>query len=384
MKQLIPFLLFLVPINSFSQTCPPPEFFDSRVIPVIYPFLQASPDVRGSGMGNAGVATSNSAFGGFWNIAKAPLSTKKMQVGISNAPWYAQTRSGQSIKSLYGHFNFGNGNAILFSANNLPLGNIVIIDSLGITQGTVKLTEYAYQLGYARKLGEKSSMGIGFSSVGTRSSNDFRESEQLLAGYVGLFSSRSISSNTELSFGVSINNMGARVIGERTQLKKRNYLPTNLRIGGALQKDLNETNSLTFALDLSKLLVPTPPIYERARCTGAILTGLNGQPLILSGHDPDQQPDGISSINDAPGGFQEEIQEVSINTGLEYIYREKLLARLGYAYQHKEKGNNRYFTMGAGYKTKLIALDVAYLNSGVSAHPQDETIQIGLSVTLGE
>lgn len=65
----------------------------------------------------------------------------------------------------------------------------------------------------------------------------------------------------------------------------REFLPANLRIGTAYTMYIDKYNSLTFALDLNKLLVPTTPIYA-TDSFGVVLRDADGNAIIEKGRDP--------------------------------------------------------------------------------------------------
>ena len=129
------------------------------------------------------------------------------------------------------------------------------------------------------------------------------------------------------------------------------------------------TDNFNFSVDMNKLLVPTPPIYD-------ISTG-----DILSGKDPDV-PVALAifqSFTDAPGGFKEELNEISYSFGAEYWYNHQFAIRGGYFHEHASKGNRKYFTVGAGFRMNVFALDFSYLMPVALNHPLARTLRFSLS-----
>ncbi|MBK9580762.1 MAG: hypothetical protein IPO48_02190 [Saprospiraceae bacterium] len=61
----------------------------------------------------------------------------------------------------------------------------------------------------------------------------------------------------EWSFGLALTNMGSKVSYTRDNVVK-DFIPINMGLGSALRLDLDQYNSLTFALDFNKLMIPTP------------------------------------------------------------------------------------------------------------------------------
>jgi hypothetical protein len=130
---------------------------------------------------------------------------------------------------------------------------------------------------------------------------------------------------------------------------------------------LDDLSTLTFALDLNKLLVPTNPIRD---ADGKIISGTN----------PDRSvPSAIfGSFNDAPGGFSEEMSEISYSFGTEYWYNKQFAIRSGYFYETPTKGDRRYFTVGAGLKYNVFNLDIAYLLANQQTSPLAQTLRFSL------
>jgi len=159
----------------------------------------------------------------------------------------------------------------------------------------------------------------------------------------------------ELAFGLNISNLG-RKISYTEDNQEDEFIPINLRLGGRITLDLDDYNSLSAAIDLNKLLVPTEPIWGDS-------IDSNGNREIIEGYDPNVPvPTGIvQSFYDAPGGFREELHEIMISVGMEYWYRKQFAVRAGYFHEHETKGNRKFFTVGIGLKLNVFALDFAYL-----------------------
>src|SRR5690606_30659214 len=138
-----------------------------------------------------------------------------------------------------------------------------------------------------------------------------------------------------------ISNIGPKISYSYNGAKE--FLPTNLKIGAANTWFLDEQNKLTLALDMNKLLVPTPPVVD---ANGAIIDGKSTQRSVVSGI--------VGSFSDAPGGFSEEIREIMFSPAIEYWYNNQFAVRAGYSYENPEKGNRKYATFGVGYKYRSL------------------------------
>jgi hypothetical protein len=169
-----------------------------------------------------------------------------------------------------------------------------------------------------------------------------------------------VKSNATLSLGASISNIGTKI--SYTDANNKDFLPGNLRIGGALKKEIDPFNSLTFVLDFNKLLVPSP------------YPGSKSQPLLTGVFE---------SFSDARGGAKEEFQEISTSIGLEYWYKQIFSGRAGYFYESPSKGNRNYLTTGVGLRFEKFGLDAAYM---VPLNQQNnalaETIRFSLMLSV--
>ena len=92
----------------------------------------------------------------------------------------------------------------------------------------------------------------------------------------------------------------------------------------------------------------------------------------------------FSSFGDA-GSFSEELKEFQVSLGAEYNYNEQFALRAGYFYEHKLKGNRKYFTLGAGLKYNVFGLNFSYLipsGNGVNRNPLSNTLRFSLVFDL--
>ena len=166
-------------------------------------------------------------------------------------------------------------------------------------------------------------------------------------------------------------------------MDSRDFIPTTLRFGTGLKMDLNEYNSLAFMFDITKLLVPTPPVYDSV---GGILYGMDDNVSVMAGI--------IQSFYDAPGydkngigngPFMEELSEYNWALGVEYWYNNVFAVRGGYFNEAALKGNRKYFTLGAALKYNVFGLDVSYLipiGSTVGVSPLENTLRFNLTYSI--
>ncbi|MET4141738.1 type IX secretion system outer membrane channel protein PorV [Pedobacter sp. UYP1] len=347
---------------------------ETNNIIIAVPFLLITPDARAGAMGEAGVAVLPDGNTMSINPSKVAFLDQPYGFSVSYSPWLRHVVSGINLAYLSGYYKVGDKNTIGASLRYFSVSQVQLFDLNKQDLGTYSPNEFAVDGTFARKFGDNFSLGTAVRYIRSNLYSNLFASGQntkpahAIAADVSAYFKKStvfLGKDAILALGIYISNIGTKMSYEDTGPKY--FLPTNLKIGGASTFILNDLNQFTIALDLNKLLVPTQPIY-----------GTNGE--ILKGRDPDKSvPAGIfGSFNDAPGGFKEEVQEVSIATGLEYMYDKKFALRSGYFYESPKKGNRRYFTVGTGFKYQEFNIDLAYLIAGVPNSPLANTLRFSL------
>jgi hypothetical protein len=182
--------------------------------------------------------------------------------------------------------------------------------------------------------------------------------------------------NCKLAFGIDISNIGNKLTYTQNDLNK-DFLPTNLRLGGAITMEINDYNSFTFTSDINKLLVPTKPIK-------------NGDTILYGKDDNVSVVGGIfQSFWDAPGVpdengnrsvLKEELREITYSLGVEYWYRKQFAIRFGYFHEAETKGNRKFFTAGLGLKLNVIGFDFSYLIPQKANNPLANTLRFTLNL----
>ena len=143
---------------------------------------------------------------------------------------------------------------------------------------------------------------------------------QSISADVAAFYSKPIfiaDQSSNLAIGANISNIGSKISYSETTT--RDFIPINLRLGTAISTDFDEYNKMSLALDINKLLVPTPPRYDDE---GQIIQGEDPDVSVVSGM--------FQSFSDAPGGFKEEMREINYSLGTEYWYNNQFAVRMGY------------------------------------------------------
>lgn len=353
------------------------------------PFLLISPDSRAGGMGEVGAATSADVNSFHWNVSKLAFSEKKMGLGISYTPWLRALVPDINLAYLSFYNKLDKDQAIGGSMRYFSLGNITFTDIVGNPIGQFKPNEFALDFGYARKLGDNFSGGmtarfiysnltggINVQGAGTKPGTSFAVD---LSGTYRNTKIKVGDKKSEIQAGLNISNIGAKISYSNTANK--DFIPINMRIGSTLTMHLDDYNDLSFSVDINKLLVPSPPVYELDTNGSPKVDPNTGQYVIAAGKDPNRSvPAGIfGSFNDAPGGFKEELREFNPSVGMEYWYNKQFAVRAGYFYEHPLKGNRQFFTLGAGLRYNVFGFDFAYL---VPTNRQRSPLENTLRFTL--
>ncbi len=344
-----------------------------NVVTTAVPFLRISPDARAAGMGDLAIATSPDANSSFWNLAKVPFNSNKGGISASYTPWLKDILSDVYLASVAGFYKFDDQQALSGSLRYFSLGNIQFTDNLGNDLNTFRPREFGIDVGYSRKLSEKSGIGVGLKYIysnlaeGPAAGNNYKAASAV-AGDLAYYYNGHNDLGQGWAFGAVMSNLGSK-ISYTDNADQKDYIPANLGIGTTYTRVFNSANSLTFGVDLNKLLVPTPPADP---ATPQQLSDYRSKSVISSW---------FSSFGDAPGGFSEEVKEFQASLGAEYWYNNQFALRAGYFHEDKTKGNRRYFTMGVGIKYQSFGLDFSYLlpsGSGVDRNPLSNTLRFSL------
>jgi len=330
-----------------------------NTITTAVPFLLISPDSRAGGMGDVGVATSPDANSLHWNPAKFAFVEDEVGFAVSYVPWLRALVPDINLSYLAGYKKLNKNEAIAMELRYFTLGDITFTDVIGNNLGQYKPSEFAIGSAYSRKLSDQFSLAIsgryiysnltGGQSAGGITTNAGQSVAADVAGYFRK-DIRIAKKDMELALGANISNIGNKV--RYTETSTRDFIPINLRLGTALNADLDEYNKISFAFDINKLLVPTPPIYSDS-IDGQIDFGQDPNVSVVSGI--------FQSFGDAPGGFSEEMREINFSVGTEYWYDDQFAVRAGYFNEHNTKGGRKFFTFGSGVKYNVFALDFSYL-----------------------
>lgn len=351
----------------------------NRIISTGVPLLLIAPDSRAGAMGDLGATSKPDANSIHWNAAKLSFTEKKAGLSFSYTPWLRQIVSDIKLMYLSGYYKIDDRSTIGGSLTYFSLGSIDFSSEEGISTGTYKPNEFAFDLAYSMKLSNNFSLSL----TGRYIRSDLTQGQNVgttqthaanaAAADLGLYYQNKLNIDlpSEYAFGLQISNLGTKI--SYSDNMESSFLPANLRLGGRYTMDFDQFNNLSLMVDLNKLLVPTPPVYNE---DGSIYAGMDPNVGILQG--------AIQSFYDAPNGLKEEMQEISLSVGAEYWYNKVLAVRAGYFYEAKNKGARQYLTVGAGLRYNVMGLDISYLisTSALSNNPLKNTLRIALTFDL--
>ncbi len=345
-----------------------------NVVTSAVPFLRISPDARSGGMGDVGIATSPDANSSFWNVGKAVFATNQGSIGATYTPWLKDLGLNDvNLITVGGYYKLDDIQALTGSLRYFSLGNIQFTDGLGNDLSQFKPREFALDAGYSRKLSSKLGLGIALRYInsnltgGLETGGATTKTGTSVAGDIHVFHTAAKEKGDGLNWGITLSNLGSKISYSNDAITK-DFIPANLGLGASYTKIYDESSKLTFALDINKLMVPTPPSLSDS----AGLEDYHKQGVVSSW---------FKSFGDAPGGFKEELKEFQISAGAEYWYNNQFAFRAGYFYEDATKGNRKYFTLGAGLKYNMFGLNFSYLlpsGNGVNRNPLSNTLRFSL------
>ncbi len=379
-----------------------------NTITTALPFLGINPDSRSGAMGDAGTALSPNSSSTMWNTAMLNFADAKSEIGVSYTPWLRQLTNDMHLSYLSGYARVGQRHVIGGALRYFSLGEITFTDQSGNYIREFKPNEFELTLSYAFKLAEKHSIGVNgkfaYSNLTGGLVTQGTETKAAVAGIADIsyaYRTEDINwfkVNGVYSFGLVIANVGNKVAYSANA--RRDFLPTTLRIGNAYTAKIDRYNSLTVSVDVSKLLVPTPPVYATIDGERTLISGKSNDVGVIAGMvqsfydapgrvieddngDPIDNGDGTYQVKKG-SKFGEEMREIMIGSGLEYWYNNIFAVRAGYFYENVSKGGRQFFTMGVGFKYNIFSFDFSYLAALKRNNPLANTMRFTLRFTLGE
>lgn len=342
-----------------------------------------APDARGGGLGDVGAATDPDVNSQYWNPAKYPFCISRAGVALNFTPWLRSLVNDMNLAYLAGYYRIGDHSAVSSSLRYFNLGK-VYTSYEGAESGegtTINPYEMSLDVAYSLMLSETFSLSAALRWIYSDMRFDEREDNSPASAFaadIAAYYQNYINigqRECQLGIGLNISNIGSKIKFSGKEYSE--FLPANLRLGASLMIPIDEYNRLTIAADANKLLVPTVPKQEEGEDNSEYEDRVHREYNDISAIR------GIfKSFGDAPGGFKEELQEIYYGVGAEYTYNDKFSLRAGYHHEAENKGNRKYFTVGAGFKMSVFQLDAGYVVATAKSNPLDQTLRFTLAFDM--
>ncbi len=387
MKRIVLFLIVLTGIQIVRAQDTP-----TRVIVTGVPFLLVAADARSAAMGDQGVATSADAFSQQYNPAKFAFATDEQGVSVSYTPYLTSLVNDMSLGQLTYYNRINERSAFAGTLRYFGLGNIELRQTGDPDEvpRTVNPNELAFDGSYSLKLSDRFSMAVGGRYISSNLkipdvNGDASPARTFAFDIAGFYQSEEIAYtdfNGRWRAGVNFQNMGPKISYDNSKLDS-NFLPANMRLGGGFDFIFDQYNKIAVNLEFTKLMVPTPQdndLNKDGEVTNEEVTENR------SNYDSISWTEGIfKSFSDAPGGFSEELKEITYSLGTEYVYQDSFAMRLGYFHESPMKGAREFFSLGAGFKYNVVKVDFSYLFSTSNVkNPLENTLRFSLTFNFGE
>ncbi|TDL99132.1 MAG: hypothetical protein C4K58_07540 [Flavobacteriaceae bacterium] len=339
------------------------------------PFLRISPDARAGGLADMGVATSSDAYSQYWNASKYAFAKNTSAIGVSFTPYLSQITNDVYLLNVSGYtfIDQDQRSTLGASLNYFSLGDVELtslgVDNTYVSNGTAKPSEFSFDVSYGLRLTDYYAMAVALRYIRSDLYNGINDTSNKAASTFavdlsGMYTTGDIlvlGMDSEVRAGYNISNIGPKLDYSNDD-QKATYLPSNLRLGSAIDLNFNQNNKLTLALELSKLLVPTPVAGQTPQDNG-VLSSV------------------FSSLSDGEDG-----KEITYAFSSEYLLNDAFAFRAGYFYENEDKGARQYLATGLGLKYDAFGFDASYLfstNSNVNNALQN-TLRLGLTWYIGE
>ena len=385
MKKL-PLLFVCLIVVSFAKA-------QDRVITTGVPFLMVAADARAAGMGDQGVATSADAFSQQWNPAKYAFALDKQGFSVSYTPYLTDLVNDISLAQVTYFNKLNERSAFAGSLRYFGLGGIELRQTGDPNEAFVTVTpnEFAFDGSYSLKLSEKFAMAVGAKYIRSNlkvatDTGDASPASSFAIDVAGFYQSEEIAYNEfngRWRAGFNIQNLGPKISYDNDEISN-NFLPANLKVGTGFDFILDDYNKVALNLEFNKLLVPTP--QQGINLNGDNIVDDKDTTIANEDYRTISWTSGIfKSFGDAPGGFSEELKEITYAAGAEYLYQDSFAMRLGYFHESQDKGARQFFSLGAGFKYTTIKVDVSYLFSASKVrNPLENTLRFSLTFNFGD
>lgn len=338
-----------------------------------------APDARAAGMGDVGAATDPDVNSQYWNPAKYPFCISRAGVSLNYTPWLRQLVSDMSVAYLSGYYRIGDYSAVSASLRYFSLGEVFTDESENAM--TINPYEMSLDVAYSLMLSEKFSLAAAVRWIYSDLTYNFEDDTSpgsAFAADIACYYNDYINigeRECQLGIGLNISNIGSKITFGGSDDSE--FIPTNMRLGASLMVPVDEYSRFTIAADANKLLVPTFPLQEDGELEEDYKRRIQKEY-----YDVSSIAGIFKSFGDAPGGMKEELQEINWSVGAEYVYNDKFSVRAGYHHESENKGNRKYFTVGAGFRMSAFTLDCGYVIATAKSNPLDQTMRFTLGFDM--
>lgn len=376
MKKILFLILTVLPLTALAQD--KEDMFNPVNASVTSQTI--APDARAAGMGDVGAATEADVNSQYWNPAKYPFAISRAGVALNYTPWLRQLVNDMDLAYLAGYYRIGDYSAVSTSLRYFSLGEVMLSYDADPSM-TINPYEMSLDVAYSMMLSEQLSWAVGLRWIYSDLTWDYTDDTSpgsAFAADIALYYQNYLNlgdRECQVGLGWSVSNIGSKISFGGDDNSE--FIPTNMRLGASLTVPVDEYNRFTIAADANKLLVPTYPKQEDGESTEAYqervqkdyydISSINGM---------------IKSFSDAPNGFKEELQEIQWSVGAEYIYHDQFSIRAGYHHESENKGNRKYFTVGAGFRMNVFSLDAGYVIATAKSNPLDQTLRFTLTFDM--
>ena len=343
-----------------------------------------APDARSAGMGDVGAATDPDVNSQYWNPAKYPFNISRAGFSLNYTPWLRQLVSDIDLANLVGYYRIGDYSAVSGSLRYFSLGEVMTNWTGGddfSNAETIKPYEMSLDVAYSLMLSEQFSIAAGVRWIYSDLTYDYHDDTSpgsAFAADLAFYYNNYLNlgdRECQLGLGLNVSNIGSKISFGGDDNSE--FIPTNLRLGASLMVPVDEYNRFSIAADANKLLVPTYPKRTEEE------TNEEYQLRVQKDYYDVSSISGIfKSFSDAPNGFKEELQEIQWSVGAEYVYHDQFSIRAGYHHESANKGNRKYFTLGAGFKMSVFSLDAGYVIATAKSNPLDQTLRFSLAFDM--
>lgn len=286
--------------------------------------LTVAPDASGIGRGYSGAATVADANATYWNLAALSFYKEKWGAAYSYMPWW------KGHHYLAGFYCFKDPRTCLgfrkdrgVIAASIRYANLgdFSYSPVGGEATIAKMKELSADIGYVRSITQNLAIGLavryfrGDISLSDSISKDTYHDANAFSGDISAaYQHKFLKKNTYplyLQVGARLSNFGTKFSyfdGKENALP----LPMNLRLGASVKQELDDKNTFTLSLEGNKVL-----------------------PLPRNNFAPD------------------DLYALGLSTALDYNYKKKIYARVGFNYQ---SNHTQIMGYGLGYNYKIFSL----------------------------